>query len=205
VALTNPNNPDGREHAPELLAGLAERLHRRGGAGCLIVDEAFADIRPELSVAPHVAAGLPGLLVLRSFGKFFGLAGLRLGFAFAAPPLAASLRRALGPWAVSGPALSIGETALRDGEWIAAARRRLAADRSAFDAVLANAGLTPVGGCDLFRLVRTPHAAAVHAHLGRRGILVRIFPDRPDLVRFGLPGSDRRLDRLAEAFAAFAA
>ena len=202
VVLANPNNPDGREHAPELLAGLAERLHRRS-AGCLIVDEAFADIRPELSAAAHVASGLPGLLVLRSFGKFFGLAGLRLGFALAAPPLAASLRRALGPWPVGGPALRIGEAALLDDRWIAAARGMLAADRSALDAVLAGAGLRLIGGCDLFRLVRTPHPAALHAHLGRHGILVRIFADRPDLVRIGLPGSNERLDRLATALATF--
>jgi cobalamin biosynthetic protein CobC len=204
VVLANPNNPDGREHAPERLADLAERLHQQGG-GCLIVDEAFADIRPELSVAPRVATGLPGLLVLRSFGKFFGLAGLRLGFALAAPPLAASLRRALGPWPVGGPALRIGEAALLDDRWVAAARDRLAADRGALDLVLAGAGLTPIGGCDLFRLVRTPHAAALHAHLGRHGILVRIFADRPDLVRIGLPGSGERLSRLAEALAAFSA
>jgi cobalamin biosynthetic protein CobC len=115
VVLANPNNPDGRVIAPDRLLALAETLARRGGM--LIVDEAFADCDPSASVSP--AAGAPGLLVLRSFGKFFGLAGVRLGFALAQPGLAEDFRSALGPWPVSGPALAIGERALADDAWIA--------------------------------------------------------------------------------------
>ena len=197
LVLANPNNPDGRRHQPALLRDLAERLARRGGL--LILDEAFADPEPALSLA--AATGAPGLLILRSVGKFFGLAGLRLGFALAAPPLAAALRRALGPWPVSGPALAIGEQALGDTAWIAQTRLDLRAGARALDAALARAGLGAASGCDLFRLVATDRAPALAEHLGRGGILVREFAERPDRLRFGLPGDE--LPRLERALAEF--
>jgi cobalamin biosynthesis protein CobC len=195
VVLANPNNPDGRVIAADRLLALAEELARRGGM--LIVDEAFADCDPSTSVA--AASGAPGLLVLRSFGKFFGLAGLRLGFALAPPALAETLRSALGPWPVSGPALAIGETAFADQAWIARARRDLTRQAMALDTALGHAGLTVIGGCALFRLVETEHAAALAKHLGSRGILVREFAEHPGWLRFGLPGSAHA--RLATALA----
>jgi cobalamin biosynthetic protein CobC len=198
VVLANPNNPDGRVTAPDRLLALAETLARRDGM--LIVDEAFADCDPAASVSP--AAGAPGLLVLRSFGKFFGLAGLRLGFALAPPVLAAALRRALGPWPVSGPALAIGEAALVDQAWIARTRAELARQAAALDAALRQAGLEVIGGCALFHLVATDQAAALTEHLGSRGILVRTFAEHPGWLRFGLPGA--ACERLTAALGAFA-
>jgi cobalamin biosynthetic protein CobC len=197
VVLANPNNPDGRVIAADRVLALAETLARRDGM--LIVDEAFADCEPPASVSP--AAGAPGLLVLRSFGKFFGLAGLRLGFALAPPALAEALRRALGPWPVSGPALAIGEAALADHAWIARTRVELARQAAALDAALRQAGLEVIGGCALFRLVATDQAAALAEHLGRRGILVRAFAEHPGWLRFGLPGA--ACERLATALEAF--
>jgi cobalamin biosynthetic protein CobC len=198
VVLANPNNPDGRVIAADRLLALAEALARSGGT--LIVDEAFADCDPSASLAP--ASGAPGLLVLRSFGKFFGLAGLRLGFALAPPALAETLRRALGPWPVSGPALAIGEIALADQAWIATTRRDLATQAAALDVTLRHAGLDVIGGCALFRLVATERAAALAEHLGRRGVLVRAFAEHPSWLRFGLPGAAH--ERLAAALESFA-
>jgi cobalamin biosynthetic protein CobC len=148
-----------------------------------------------------VACG--NVVVLRSFGKFFGLAGLRLGFALTAPTLAARLRAALGPWAVSGPALAVGTRALADTVWIERTRRRLAEASARLDEILARLALTVVGGTSLFRLVQTPAANALFQHLGQAGIWVRAFPDNPDWLRFGLPANEREWRRLKTALVAF--
>jgi cobalamin biosynthetic protein CobC len=202
VILGNPNNPDGRLFAPADILALAAALRRRGGL--LVIDEAFADVaQPEISVASAIGCG--NVVVLRSFGKFFGLAGLRLGFALAVPPLAERLRAALGPWAVSGPALAVGASALADDAWIAGTRRRLDKAVVKLDRILSAAGLTIVGGTSLFRLVQTPSASALFDHLGRAGIWVRAFPDNASWLRFGLPGDRQAWRRLHDALASFRA
>src|SRR5690606_11967755 len=129
LIAVNPNNPDGRAVAPDLLRRWHRELAPRGG--WLIVDEAFADVVPEVSVAAD--AGNAGLVILRSFGKFFGLAGLRLGFVLGDPVVTETLRLALGPWAVSGPAIRIGIAALRDLNWQAALREELRVRTRRFD------------------------------------------------------------------------
>ncbi len=197
AVLVNPNNPDGRVIGADELEEARRALARRGG--WLVVDEAFADCDPTVSMA--AAAGRPGLILLRSFGKFFGLAGLRLGFALAEPVLARRLQDGLGPWAVAGPALEIGRTALADRDWIEATRARLAAAAARLDRLLAEFGLAVVGGTSLFRLAETPDAAALHEGLARHGILTRVFDGRPGLIRIGLPGADLNFDRLAAALA----
>ncbi len=201
VILGNPNNPDGRIFAPDALAGLASELRRRRG-GLLVIDEAFMDAAPAgLSFTGNLAAD--NVVVLRSFGKFFGLAGLRLGFALAAPALAARIRSMLGPWAVSGPALAVGTKALADTAWIARTRRHLAASVTRLDATLTAAKLNIVGGTSLFRLARTPAASALFHHLGRAGIWVRSFPHHAGWLRFGLPANERQWRRLERAMASF--
>jgi cobalamin biosynthetic protein CobC len=142
------------------------------------------------------------IIVLRSFGKFFGLAGLRLGFAIAAPETAARLRASLGPWAVSGPALEIGAAALADRAWITAMQGRLAQASQRLDTLLTGAGLQIVGGTALFRLAQCKDAPLLFEALGRAGILVRRFVERLDWLRFGLPGGEDEWDRLAHALAA---
>lgn len=196
VVLVNPNNPDGHRYAPEGLLDLAAALHRRHGL--LVVDEAFADVAPELSLAGRV---VPGLVILRSVGKFFGLAGLRLGFAVSAPEFAARLRSAIGPWAISGAALSVGTVALADMGWIAGMRRRLRADAVALDEILNGAGLAVSGGTDLFRLAIAPRAWMLYDHLGQRGVLVRPFAEQARWLRFGLPGGTVGRERLRRALA----
>jgi cobalamin biosynthetic protein CobC len=195
VVLANPNNPDGRRFAPDRLAALAEALAARGGL--LVVDEAFADVAPELSLAP--LAGRPGLCILRSFGKFFGLAGLRLGHVLAEPSIAKLLETRLGPWRVSGPALEIGRRAMADAPWIARTRIDLAAAAERLDRLLTSAGLAVIGGTDLFRLAALDKAQALHEKLARRGILTRRFADRPAWLRFGLPPDEPVWQRLERA------
>lgn len=195
VVITNPNNPDGRVFRPDELNHLANRLASNGG--WLIVDEAFADTVPEVSLAGATAR--PGRILLRSFGKFFGLAGLRLGFALAPPDLAAALRAALGPWSVSGPAIEIGRRALADSDWIDATRTRLAEATRDLDALLASASLRVIGGTTLFRLAAHPRAPDLFERLGRAGILVRSFPDHPSRLRFGLPADQAATRRLRTA------
>jgi cobalamin biosynthetic protein CobC len=198
--VANPNNPDGRIFERNHLIALAGKLRARGGV--LVVDEAFMDVGPSgTSLAGDVACG--NIIVLRSFGKFFGLAGIRLGFALLAPPLAARLSAMLGPWAVSGPALAVGAVALADTAWIEQTRTQLAQASRRLDAILSSAGLEVSGGTALFRLVRTQAAAALFHHLGRGGILVRVFPDHAAWLRFGLPANEAAWQRLEIAMAGF--
>ncbi len=198
--VVNPNNPDGRVTPRTDLLALAGELGSRGGM--LVVDEAFMDVGPRSeSLACDVAKG--GIVVLRSFGKFFGLAGLRLGFALADRATAARLEASLGPWAVSGPALEYGIAALADGTWQEAMRHRLAADADRLDLLLSEAGLAVSGGTSLFRILQHRQADVVFRACGEVGILLRAFDGCPDALRFGLPGGEEEWRRLAEALSAW--
>jgi cobalamin biosynthetic protein CobC len=201
AVVVNPNNPDGRVAEREGLIACAAELRSRGGV--LVVDEAFMEVGPaNASLAGDVGFG--NIVVLRSFGKFFGLAGLRLGFALTAPEMAARLRASLGPWAVAGPAIAVGESALVDRPWAEAMQAQLASDAQRLDALLAGARLDVVGGTSLFRLVRTTAAGKLFHHLGRAGIWVRRFAEEPTWLRFGLPTGEDAWARLRTALAAFA-
>lgn len=196
AVLTNPNNPDGRIVPRGRLLELAAGLRRRGGL--LVVDEAFADVAPAgTSLAGDTGHG--GIVVLRSFGKFFGLSGVRLGFALTAPALARRLQSALGPWAVSGPAVAVAERALSDDAWIGRTIDRLAHDAERLDHALLRAGLDVIGGTSLFRLACSPEAGGLFARLGRAGILVRRFEDNPTWLRFGIPSGDSAWQRFGTA------
>jgi cobalamin biosynthetic protein CobC len=190
--LVNPNNPDGRLIAPADLKPLAQ--HFAASGGLLVVDEAFMDVAPDQSFAPHLPER--GAVILRSFGKIFGLGGLRLGFAITSPELACMLRRALGPWAVSGPAIRIGAQALDDRHWVTRATERLSRDTARLDDLLGRAGFVIRGGTLLFRFASHAEAPRWFERLGRAGMLVRRFAGRPDQLRFGLPGSDEAWQRL---------
>ena len=192
AVIANPNNPDGRIIAKDRLLALARELKNR--AGLLVIDEAFMDVGPpEDSLAGETDRA--NIVVLRSFCKFFGLAGLRLGFALAAPHLAATLSARLGPWTVSGPAIAIGERALADTVWMDATRKRLAAAAEQFDRMLGEHDVEVVGGTSLFRLARTSRAEELFRRLGGAGIVARAFREQPTWLRFGLP-SEADWDRL---------
>ncbi|WP_267378383.1 MULTISPECIES: aminotransferase class I/II-fold pyridoxal phosphate-dependent enzyme [unclassified Sphingomonas] len=195
ILLANPNNPDGRLLAPDRLLALARALGARGG--WLVVDEAFADTDPAIGLLPHLAADDP-VLVLRSFGKFFGVAGVRLGFLCGPPAMLDRLRARLGAWPVSAQAIAIGTAAYRDAGWIAATRARLPVMARDLDTVLIEHGLVPVGACPLFRLVTRGDVPTLFDRLARAGILTRPFADTPHL-RFGLPGDAAGLARLDRA------
>lgn len=189
VVVVNPDNPTGRLFSARELRAVAARL--------LVVDEAFIDLLP---AEASLAADRPdNAVILRSFGKTYGLAGVRLGFALAAPALSSRLRDELGPWAVPGPALEIGQRALADTAWLYATMDRLTRDVMQLDGVLAAAGFTLLGGTPLFRLTSHPQASLIVERLGRRGIHVRSFADHPAWVRFGLPAGAEELRRLASA------
>ena len=190
IVVVSPNNPDGRVLPYAAYETLARHAAERGG--WLVIDAAFADVAATAQVGK-------GAIVLRSFGKFFGLAGLRLGFAIAPPAIATMLRPALGPWAVAGPALTIGTAALRDRAWAGDMRRKLYGEADKLDALLAAGGCTPVGGTSLFRLVRHHDAAALHVRLAEARIWCRRFAEAPDLLRFGLPADAAAAARLRAA------
>jgi cobalamin biosynthesis protein CobC len=194
--VVNPNNPDGRMVPPDLLAETARIMAERGGL--LVVDEAFMDVFPR---SGSLIARLPqaGAIVLRSFGKVYGLAGLRLGFAVGPRELGARLRSAIGPWAVSGPALEIGRRALLDEPWLAATVASLQEGADRLDRLLRLAGFDIAGGTKLFRLAQHEGAALWFERFARAGILVRPFRARPDWLRFGIPHAPAAWERLEAA------
>jgi len=194
AVVVNPNNPDGRRTTPDRLAELARAMAPRGGV--LIVDEAFVDFTPEASVAP-MAGG--NLIVLRSFGKAYGLPGLRLGFALCEASLAIRLREALGPWSVCGPALAVGAAALADACWLEQSRELLEHSAARLDRMLEAAGFAIIGGASLFRLAEHDDAAIWFERLCRAGILTRRFAERDNWLRFGLPAEPGDWERLALA------
>ncbi|AJD41597.1 threonine-phosphate decarboxylase [Rhizobium sp. SEMIA 4085] len=198
AVVVNPNNPDGQSYKPDELAALHDRL--KGQGGCLVVDEAFGDAEPNLSLVP-LASRLSNLVIFRSFGKFFGLAGLRLGFVVTASDMRERFEDWLGPWAVSGPALSIAASLLRSDT--APIIRRIAERQNALEGVLKGAGLETTGGTRLFSLVVDSRAGRIHTHLCRHHILVRKFDYAPEWLRFGLPpdfAADNRLVVALESF-----
>ena len=201
VLLCNPNNPTAATHARADLLAAAAQLHKRGG--WLIVDEAFADPEPENSVVTLAgSAEAPNLIVLRSLGKFFGLAGARVGFIFGAAEKLERLREMLGPWAVSNPSRAVARQALLDNTWQAAARVELVAASQRLAEVLAPLGA--VSRTALFCTVATPQVEALHGHLAARALLTRRF-DQHGLLRFGLPANEGEWLRLQQAVAAWSA
>ncbi len=184
----HPNNPDGRL-APQTALD---------GADLVVIDESFCDVMPQASLIAQTAT--PGTIVLKSFGKFWGLAGLRLGFAIGHPDTVGRLRDALGPWAVSGPALAIGTRALRDTPWADKTRARLTQDAQRLDGLMQRRGAACVGGTTLFRLYQVDDAVAFQQELSRAHILSRIFPYSDHWIRLGLPHTDH-WDRVERALA----
>lgn len=200
LVVTNPNNPDGKLTPREDLLYALERQQQAGG--WLIADEAFADCHPGASLADLVADGRH-LVVTRSFGKFFGLAGVRLGFVLAPEPVLGQLRQLQGDWPVCSAGLAFGTAAYADTRWIEDTRAGLPQRAARLDAVLARHGVRASGACPLFRLADVGDAGGVFATLVRARILTRPFAGYPGLLRIGLPADDARLARLDAALASW--
>lgn len=182
AVVVNPNNPDGSSYDQNDLTTLATQV------GLLVIDESFADTETGLSLLGTVP---DNAVVMRSFGKFYGLAGLRLGFAIAHPDISSRLRDLAGPWPVSGPAIEIAVQALADRAWKDQTISRLQTDAARLDQLAQTAGWDLVGGTPLFRTYATASAQAAQQHLARHHIWSRIFPYSPSWIRLGLPGNDQ--------------
>lgn len=199
LVVVRPNNPDGELADEAALATAAGALAGRGG--WLMIDEAFVDTADGISLATRDWAG--EAIILRSFGKTYGLAGVRLGAVIAPVLLRERLRGAIGDWPVSSPALAIGAQAYADADWLAETRARVARAAERLDTLLGDSGWRAVGGCPLFRLVADDRAATLHAHLARQGIWTRAFAAHPHWLRIGLPGPEADWMRLATALREF--
>jgi len=175
--VVHPNNPDGRLWQASALPGSA----------LTVIDESFCDICPDLSLIDRSAQ--KGQLILKSFGKFWGLAGLRLGFVIGDPALTGAIEQQLGPWPVSGPALEIGRIALSDEPWANETRARLTKDAERLDRLMTARGLRVVGGTPLFRLYEAENAEKMRDQLARAHVWSRIFPYSDRWIRLGLPGN----------------
>lgn len=195
IVICNPNNPDGRVFDPDALENARKRLAERGG--WLIIDEAYADLAPTTSLAP--SGGKDGLIIFRSFGKFFGLAGLRLGAVIAPPLILEKLHTQLGIWPVSGHALEIGARAYRDAAWQRKAREDLRAARRHLDEVFRFHDLHVGGGTDLFRYIELDRAHILWKRLAQQGIYTRRFAWSERSLRFGIPATPIELERLSDA------
>ena len=182
--IVNPNNPDGRQFLPKELLQLSYNV------GTLIIDESFCDLYPHLSVLPHVTKRHQNVIVFRSLGKFYGLAGLRLGFVFSCGETLNHFAETAGKWAVSTPALSIGAKALKDNNWRQETLVKLKYDALYLDRIACQHGLTSLGGTDLFRLYRCNNAKKTQEKLAGYKIWTRIFNYSEDWIRFGLPPKD---------------
>lgn len=193
AVVVNPNNPDGAVYAPDQLIALGEAVEM------LIVDESFVDPDPHFSLAASAVSLPENIVILRSFGKFYGLAGVRLGFVLCAPAIAARFRDMIGPWPVSGMAIEIAERALADRTWAQETTARLHGEAARLDMLAHSAGWALVGGTPLFRTYATPGALGAQRQLAARHIWTRVFPYSDSWIRLGLPGNDAEWARLAKA------
>ncbi|MFM0101398.1 threonine-phosphate decarboxylase CobD [Paraburkholderia nemoris] len=193
VVVVNPNNPTAEHLSAGKLLHWHAQLTARGGT--LLIDEAFADAMPSASLA--ASTDRDGLIVLRSPGKFFGLAGVRAGFVLGAPALLDTLRLTLGAWTVSGPARHAVKAAFEDVTWQQQMRTLLEAESARLVSLLQAHGFT-THSTPLFAWTADERAAALHEALAQRGVWTRLFTATGS-VRFGLPASDTEWTRFEES------
>ena len=194
LIITNPNNPDGYTWDKSKLLDIADTLAKNNGV--LIVDEAFADLTPENSLASD---NLPeNIILLRSLGKFFGLAGLRLGIARLPNFIKQKTILEFGPWSVNALALKIAQYALQDKTWISNTRLNLKSNADNLSDILIKSGFHTMGKTDLFQLVEHRDFEYINNKLTQNGIYVRTFENDKKLMRFGLPKNEEEFLRLKE-------
>ncbi len=132
AVVIQPNNPTGELASASILSQLVAHAEQQGAS--LVVDEAFIDATPEWSVLNHQQTKdlSESLFVMRSVGKFFGLAGARVGFVFCASKWQVALNNLLGPWPVATPSLHLVSLALADTAWQSHALQNLTVRQAAF-------------------------------------------------------------------------
>ncbi len=192
IVIINPNNPTSEKMSPDTVLAIQSQLRQKHGQNRLLVlDEAFSDSFPELAL-PNTERD-SNTLVLRSFGKFFGLAGVRLGFFIANPKWLSKFRDVHGPWLVSHPALWLASRALADTPWINQQRRRIKAQSEALRGfLLEHYDDAMIRSSDLFQTVFASADELYRDFLAfaQQGILLRYqsYGDHSAWLRFGLPG-----------------
>jgi cobalamin biosynthetic protein CobC len=198
LVVVNPNNPTGEMFSVETLLGWHLQLSKKGG--WLVVDEAFMDVTPELSL---ISTGIrSGLIILRSLGKFFGLAGVRCGVVITDKELLTLLAEKMGPWSVTGPSRYVATQALRDHDWHVTTRQSLKQHGHRLTTLLKQHGLPANGGTALFQWFKHPQAKKIFDAFARQGILLRLFNENASAnssLRFGLPKNEQQWLRLSEA------
>ena len=190
--IVHPNNPDGNQHVISKQDAKNTDL--------MIIDESFCDVTPDETLINLTDQN--NVIVLKGLGKFWGLAGLRLGFAVAAPELIKKITDRVGPWAISGPAQFIGQAALTDNSWIIKTRSRLREDSLRLDNLMIEYGNKPLGGTDLFRLYEVKNATKIQNTLAKKFIWTRIFPYSRNWLRLGIPGTEAQWAKLLNALEA---
>lgn len=190
--IVHPNNPDGNQHVISKQDAKNTDL--------MIIDESFCDVTPDETLINLTDQN--NVIVLKGLGKFWGLAGLRLGFAVAAPELIKKITDRIGPWAISGPAQFIGQAALTDNSWIIKTRSRLREDSLRLDNLMIEYGNKPLGGTDLFRLYEVKNATKIQNTLAKKFIWTRIFPYSRNWLRLGIPGTEAQWAQLINALEA---
>lgn len=181
LIIINPNNPTGKFFSKKQLLSWHDSLQKKGGT--LIIDEAFMDITPNKSLVSDNM--LESLIILRSIGKFFGLAGIRIGFVIAEPKFLLRLKKCQGLWAISNTSAWIAEQALRDLVWQKKMRLQLPVMRKKTVKWLESIGLRVSCATDLFIYVQTEEAEKIYLSLAKLGVLVRYF-EEDNSLRFGL-------------------
>ncbi|WP_286235147.1 threonine-phosphate decarboxylase CobD [Thalassotalea sediminis] len=186
LVVINPNNPTGKLFSRGTLTIYQRAVTER--QGLFIIDEAFMDvITPNQSMSGYINGN--NTLVLKSFGKFFGLAGLRIGFIIANQQWLTLLAEHLGPWQVNGPAQFIAVKAMQDAKWQAQQKEKLSQQRLALKKLLLNYFGDDINGTDLFLTVNLNNqsqAMYMYDSLCQQGVYVRLTDDQHSL-RFGIP------------------
>jgi L-threonine-O-3-phosphate decarboxylase len=186
LLLCNPNNPTGDLIDLQTIEECLSIMKKKQGT--VLVDEAFMDSTPEKSVLPLLEQYQDNLIVLRSLGKFFGLAGARVGFVAASTQILSALTEKLGPWTISGPSRFVACHALRNTQWQESNRHFLKTTAKKLLDELASAKLPADGYTDYFAWVKHRNARQLHEMLCQAGIFTRYFAE-PASIRFGLPAT----------------
>ncbi len=195
VAICNPNNPTGTMISPDAIDAFIEKLPDHVVA---IFDEAYFEVMPEEQkpdVLKHIRAGKENIIVLRTFSKAYGLAGLRIGYAIAHPTLINLLNKVRQPFNVNAMALAAAMAALDDVTHIVETREMVFQGLEFFERELPKLGIETVPSGANFILVKTGKGREVFEELQKRKVIVRPMDPYglPDHIRItlGTPSQNR--------------